>query len=281
MKRILFLVNEMPKEDDIIKLSERLKKDNVETEYVIVSENDDFSEYENTNVNDGLLIATDCPFVYKFFNNINKEVLIVIHDESEFDLYPGANYFVIDPEDADYKYYDRVFRRIYELPWEMIRTRRLILRETTEADVKDFYEMYKDKRMSMYMEALYENPEEELKYVKEYRKKVYSVQGFGIWTVVRKKDGKVIGRAGLNYRSAFPEVEIGFAIGTDYWNNGYATEAILSIIKFAKKEKLGNVNALVMSENVASKHVLEKTGFVYKQNTIDGGIPYEVWCCLV
>jgi len=275
MKRILFLLNQKPGFFKEKKLETKLKIKGVQIEYVCIKDLDMLPPEEK-----GVLLVTDSPSVFSYYKEIGVQVLVCIYNDSDFDLFLGATYFVMDPEEADYTYYLRVYQRIHELPWEMYQTKRLIVRETTESDVDAFYEMYKDSRMTEYMEPLYEDLEAERKYVKEYREKVYSCQGFGIWTLIRKSDGAVIGRAGLNYRTGFSEVEIGFAIGTDYWNEGYATEAILSILKFAKKEKLGAVNALVMSGNAASKHVLEKTGFSYKTTTKDGGKDYEVWCCL-
>ena len=53
----------------------------------------------------------------------------------------------------------------------------------------------------------------------------------------------------------------------NYWGNGYATEglaaALISMQSTAKKGKqLIPVHASFMPQNIASKHVLEKCGFV-------------------
>ena len=159
----------------------------------------------------------------------------------------------------------------------MIKTKRLLLRETIEADVDEFVKIYSNPEMTKYTEPLYSDPEEERKYVREYQEKVYKIQGFGIWTVIRRKDNKIIGRAGLTAREGFDDYEIGFAIGCDYQRKGYGCEAVKAILSFAKKNELGEINALVMPGNEASKALLSKVGFSKVSETVLGNTEYEVW----
>lgn len=232
-----------------------------------------------TDIN-GTLYVVDTPGKYEMLASEGVEALVSINEGSDADLFPGAKYFIMDAEEAGFEYFDKVFKRIHNIPWEAVTTDRLILRETTEADVDFFYEMYKDPRMTQYTENTYYDKEEERNYVREYRDKVYYLQGFGVWTVVRKSDGRVIGRAGLTAREGFDGYEVGFAVGTEFWGNGYASEAVKGVIGFAADNKLGCVYALVMTENTASKRVLLKNGFKYSEDTVLSGVCYEVFRCM-
>lgn len=65
--------------------------------------------------------------------------------------------------------------------------------------------------------------------------------------------------------------EIGYNLGQRYWNKGYTTEAMQTILQFAKdtlgiKEIVGRHT----KENTASEHVMKKLGFQYEKD-----IPYE------
>ena len=56
--------------------------------------------------------------------------------------------------------------------------------------------------------------------------------------------------------------EVGYHIGKEYTNNGYATEALKAFLdKIMPKKNLERVYGICVSENVASKKVLEKSGF--------------------
>ena len=70
-------------------------------------------------------------------------------------------------------------------------------------DVEDFYRIYADPSITRFMEGLYPDVEQEKEYVREYIEKVYTFFEFGVWTVVEKESGSVIGRAGFSYREGF------------------------------------------------------------------------------
>ena len=55
--------------------------------------------------------------------------------------------------------------------------------------------------------------DKETQYIQDYIKNVYEFYGFGMWTVVEKASGQVIGRAGVSYREGFSLPELGFMIG--------------------------------------------------------------------
>ena len=57
--------------------------------------------------------------------------------------------------------------------------------------------------------------------------------------------------------------EVGYHIGKEYTNNGYATEALKAFLyEIMSKKNLDNVYGICISENIASKKVLEKSGFI-------------------
>ena len=113
------------------------------------------------------------------------------------------------------------------------------------------------------MEGLFQDPQDERRYTEDYIRNVYGLLGFGVWTVVEKASGEIIGRAGFSIRNGFEEVELGFLIGEPWQRKGYAKEVCQAILQYGK-EVLGfsMVMALVKKENTVSIHLLQELGFV-------------------
>ena len=144
------------------------------------------------------------------------------------------------------------------------------------ADVDDLYELYDSPLVTRYMEGLFAEKDKEIQYIRDYIKNVYEYYDFGTWLVYRKEDGRLIGRAGFDYRPGFDEVELGFMIGEPYWGRGYAYEVCSHLMEIAKSVyEFEKVQALVKKENVASVHLLEKLGFCFKEEIVLDGEVYQ------
>jgi RimJ/RimL family protein N-acetyltransferase len=75
----------------------------------------------------------------------------------------------------------------------------------------------------------------------------------------------VVGAAGLVLNMVHCRGEIGYWVGRDYWNRGYATEATLALIKYGFEElMLQRIQARYFLRNPASKRVMEKSGMQYE-----------------
>jgi RimJ/RimL family protein N-acetyltransferase len=217
------------------------------------------------------LLVTDSPEIYDYIRVLGHDAVALAEKKEDFSLYPDAKYIVMKPYEIEALYYERVWMRFNNIPWTIAVTDRLIIRETIESDVDDFYRIYKDSRMTRYTEKLYENIEEERKYIAEYREKVYAVQGFGIWTVLKKDDGRIIGRAGLITRGGFDDVEVGYAIDTAFQHMGFAKEAVTECIEIAQDLGFSRVYALTDKENEPSLALLRSLSFKYEKDCVVDG----------
>jgi RimJ/RimL family protein N-acetyltransferase len=108
--------------------------------------------------------------------------------------------------------------------------------------------------------------------------------GIGLFTVVRKKDERILGRVGFllwdserwmngHLERIEPpfETEIGWTLGREFWNRGYATEAALACRDLAFGELgLDRVISLIASENHASVRVAEKIGETFEREIAGG-----------
>ncbi|EOS30059.1 hypothetical protein C807_02454 [Lachnospiraceae bacterium 28-4] len=157
-----------------------------------------------------------------------------------------------------------------------LETDRCLVRETTVEDVQEFYRIYAEPSITYYMENLFPDPADEREYIRNYIREIYGFYGYGLWTVLRKENDEVIGRAGLNWRQGFDAPELGFVIGVPYQGKGYAYEVCKAIIEYGERE-LGfqEIQALVRKENEASVCLCRKLGFIWENEAADKGIRYE------
>lgn len=223
----------------------------------------------------GILYMTDCAPEAERLAAEGYPVLGCLTPDNRDASFKGVSYLAEGLEGLDATYLDRVYRRLAGLPWHILETKRCILRETTEEDVDAFYRIYEESSVTRYMEPLFPNREEEICYTREYRKNVYEFYGYGVWTVILKATGEVIGRAGLSVREGYEEPELGFVIGVPWQRQGLAWEVCSAILQHGKKE-LGfvTVQALTEPANEASKALLEKLGFTLQEECMEKNTNY-------
>lgn len=152
---------------------------------------------------------------------------------------------------------------------------KVFLRETVPEDVEAFYEIYSAPEMTRYTEDLYESKISERAYIREYVEKVYHYFEFGIWTVVLKETGEIIGRAGLNVREGYDMPELGYVIGKPWQGKGIATEVCSGVLKYAADEfGFEKVMTLIQEGNKASLQVAKKLGFQVQEELTKKGVKH-------
>jgi RimJ/RimL family protein N-acetyltransferase len=74
------------------------------------------------------------------------------------------------------------------------------------------------------------------------------------------------------------EIEIGYRIHPEYWNQGLTTEAARRVCDYAFTDlQLPRVISLIHPENAASRRVVEKIGMTLEKDTIYRGFPTHVF----
>lgn len=221
-----------------------------------------YKEYQfNIDGAERTFVITDCEEWARKLRAAGVPVAVYLHPGNEDQNLSDFLYAVEDPEDIDPDYMEKACRRLLGLPWEVLGTARCLVRETTVEDVEAFYEIYRHPAITEFMEDLYPEKEQEREYIRQYIDQVYTFWEFGVWTVVEKESGAVIGRAGFSYREGFEEPEIGFMIGVPWQRRGYAEEVCRAILDYGRDVLgFGTVQAFVRTGNEASMKLCEKLG---------------------
>ena len=205
-------------------------------------------------------------------------VIALIHTANQDIKFKNARYAIEGLDGLDYTYLKQVYQRLAGLPWEILETERLKVRESTLEDVEDFYRIYKEPSITYYMENLFEDSDQEYAYIKDYIRYVYGLYGYGMWTVILKETDEVIGRAGISIRDGYDVPELGFVIETVHQRKGYASEVCRAILDYASEElQMESVQALVCAANEASIEVLSKLGFIYCKDVNEEGKDFQLW----
>lgn len=148
-----------------------------------------------------------------------------------------------------------------------IETDRLILRPFTESDAAAACHNSRQPIVAHNMSDMVHDTEEDalgwIRYVNTNLSDISKPSM--VFAIQLKANGTVIGRIYINRKKQWGNiVEIGFSVVDEHQNCGYATEAGKAIVKWTFEEAgQDELSAFVKPENIASRRVIEKLGFIY------------------
>ena len=100
----------------------------------------------------------------------------------------------------------------------------------------------------------------------------FSTREFCLWRLVHKESNQMIGFCGLQPLAETPEIEIGWWLARDRWNQGLATEAAREALRDGfERAHLERVVAVAMPANRASIHIMEKLRMRFERETTHRG----------
>jgi ribosomal-protein-alanine N-acetyltransferase len=143
-----------------------------------------------------------------------------------------------------------------------LESRRLLLRKPAMSDAQAIFERYaSDPAVTRYMSW-------------PTHRSVADTCGFLVWSdvdwelwpagsylvVSRETKDLVLGGTGLSFRT--PEIAVtGYVFAQDAWGQGFATEALQTMVELAGSLGVKRLEAICHQEHRASAHVMEKCGF--------------------
>jgi RimJ/RimL family protein N-acetyltransferase len=167
-------------------------------------------------------------------------------------------------------------------------TARLILRPLVQDDWRDVYALSVDNEVARWTASLpHPMTEQHARSWVESRTHVITPTGIGhVFAVTEKDDSCLVGVAGFHVRSGTSSADLGYWFGKAYWNRGYATEALVAMLRFAFEDlQVSEAKATAFPDNIASMRVLEKAGFRVTGRTnrdipLRGGVREIVLCAV-
>jgi [ribosomal protein S5]-alanine N-acetyltransferase len=154
-------------------------------------------------------------------------------------------------------------------------TERLILRELQPTDADAVFWIMSDTLVMRYFgsEPMYDR-EQAVRRIANIQSDFGDQNGIR-WAITLRADGQLLGTCGFwrlikeHYRA-----ELGYELAPAWWGRGMMTEAVCAALEFGFNVMgLHSVEAQIAPENVGSRRVLEKVGFVqeayFRENYFD------------
>ncbi len=158
---------------------------------------------------------------------------------------------------------------------QTLTTERLILRQVSEKDASDIFFLRSNEVVTKFIErAKMKTEKEALTFISDRIKDV-SENKIYYWGITIKSNKNLIGTICLwNISEDKKYAEIGYDLNPSYYNKGYMTEAIKSVIEFGfSKINLLTIEAFTQYQNLSSIKVLEKNNFILQSERREDGFP--------
>ena len=113
----------------------------------------------------------------------------------------------------------------------MLETERLRLRELEEGDLPALRRILQDPVTMRAYEGAFDEAGV-LDWLRNQQRR-YREEGRGLWAVLLKDGGEMIGQCGLTYQSWGERrvLEVGYLFERAFWHRGYATEAAREVLE--------------------------------------------------
>ena len=159
----------------------------------------------------------------------------------------------------------------------VLETERLFLREITHADTAFMIEVLNDRGfVDNIGDRNVRTADDAKKYVDARIRSSYRQHGFGMYAMVSKETGDLLGICGLVKREDLDLPDIGFAILDRFSGRGYTFEAAKAVLHHARTElRIAQIAAVTRPDNTTTRHLLEKLGLRFNRRMPVPGFDYE------
>jgi [ribosomal protein S5]-alanine N-acetyltransferase len=161
---------------------------------------------------------------------------------------------------------------------QILETSRLILREFRPEDVDALALTLSDaETMRFYPAPFTRRGVEDWIFHNRVR---YRRDGHGLWGMILKSSGELIGDCGLTVQDAggTNEIEIGYHVRRDLWGQGLATEAARACRDFGfARLPVEKLISLIRPENLPSRRVAEKNGMTIWKEVMRQDLKHMVY----
>jgi RimJ/RimL family protein N-acetyltransferase len=169
-----------------------------------------------------------------------------------------------------------------------LESERLLLRIPDERDVDGYLEVFNDPEVTRFLGIDASRNREDAVAGIERMRGHWHRYGTGLFSVVRKEDERLLGRVGFllwdpeRWVSAMREdlegdeleTEIGWTLGSEFWNRGYATEAAIACRDWALGDLgLTRLVSVIAPGNAPSIRVAQRIGESLEREDLPG--PFE------
>ncbi len=114
------------------------------------------------------------------------------------------------------------------------------------------------KQLTEKMRGIYQT---KLDYIRRYKENLLY---YTYWQIVPKDKNYIVGEIGFkDAPNSYGEIEVGYGLENEHRGNGYMTEALIGLTKWAFSQKgISAIIAVTLKNNILSQRVLNRSGFL-------------------
>jgi RimJ/RimL family protein N-acetyltransferase len=154
-----------------------------------------------------------------------------------------------------------------------VETTRLLLRRTEASDAEPFMEIFWDPEVVEKKQVTLTEAPGDVGLARRKTARLiehWESRGYGLWTVVEKASGQVIGCVGLQKWKSWPGIELAWIIHRSHWYRGFATEAALAAFEWAwARPEIDHIISLINADDLRSMRVATKVGEQFERTGVD------------
>ena len=162
-----------------------------------------------------------------------------------------------------------------------VRTPRLIGTPAGPGDFADLRRLHSDPRVMATLSADGNTfSEDQTRAFLDRAADHWKSHGFGLWIFRDKASGDFVGYGGIKHATVEgrDEIELAYAISSDHWRKGFATEISIAALKHAfDTMRLDRIVAFTLPHNRASRAVMEHCGFTYTRDIVHANLPHVLY----
>lgn len=157
--------------------------------------------------------------------------------------------------------------------------RRIFLEKMTVNDVDEYCALVANEKVMAMITERALTQEEALEKFNSFLKNNELHPSYGTFMVYEAKSKNMLGCAKLEIeKEKRHEAELGYLLRPEYWGQGYGNEIAEVLLEIALSDPdLTRVFAITDPENIASRKILLKNGFVSEELGVMDGLPSEIF----
>lgn len=146
-----------------------------------------------------------------------------------------------------------------------------------EVDFTDYFSLVSNERVMAQITEYAIPIEEALFNFQKVIKRNEKHEHFGSYKIYDILINEFIGLGHLTLDEEVDKVaEIGYMIKPEHWGKGYGSQIAKDLIDRAKKSELKTLKAIINPDNIASRKILIKKGFISEKICEFDGLPGEI-----
>ncbi|KEI70466.1 GNAT family N-acetyltransferase [Endozoicomonas elysicola] len=164
----------------------------------------------------------------------------------------------------------------YRVPLEL-ETERLFLRQFQEEDWLGLHKYYSDAEATRYTVGKAFTEGETWRIMCSMIGH-WQVRGYGPYAVLEKSTGQILGPVGFWYPNDWPAPEVKWALASEYWGQGFASEAARKVQSIGRAY-LPEISLIsfIHSDNQPSLKLAERLGAVLEKEVLFRGGIWKIY----